>query len=542
VARAVYRIYLYVMFLVMLGLGAVSVGLLLGTWLLQTPLRGQDQSPPDHTTLVQQATFGLIGLAVGLGLSGLHYWLIRRNIADEPTAATGAVRALMLNLAQAITVPFALFAGVGVLGILATSGVAGIATTLTITLVALAVFVLLQLERGRAQPAPGAPIVLQRLHVYGVQTVFFLLAAGLTYLTFALYDTVQLVFVAQGAIPNPCDEFLAPGSPSCNLSGHVVGDWLAVAWVAAGWLLYAWLGHGDGRSALRQVAQYLGFAVGVGYAIVGVGLVATLVLQALLAGIPITAQHFVNEVNFVPPTAIGLVVMLGYGLMLVRHAPETAIGRSGTETGLMALAGALLAVPFYGSLIASIYGLVEYVAPGGQPPDRAMWASILAVLVAGLAHPLLAYLLRMRSAPGALIGPRRAFTLALLAAGGLAGAGGLVSALYLVVTAALGTPVTDNWQPAARIAGVFTLVGAFVAGLHLWRVLTERKLVEQPIPATPSAPGAPAMPTRPVEAAGSGATPGADSVESVVDGLLAGRLSREQAMAQLHALTGRPSQ
>src|SRR5689334_11053674 len=110
-ARTLYRIYLYVVALVMLGFAGFGLGSLLHTLLLNTPLRGQYEPVPAGADLVQTAVLASTALVVALALGGVHYWLIRRDIAADPDAATGPVRALMLNLAQAIAAIIALFSG-----------------------------------------------------------------------------------------------------------------------------------------------------------------------------------------------------------------------------------------------------------------------------------------------------------------------------------------------------------------------------------------------------------------------------------------------
>lgn len=146
-----------------------------------------------------------------------------------------------------------------------------------------------------------------------------------------------------------------------------------------------------------------------------------------------------------------------------------------------------------------------------------------AILVAGLAHPLVAYALRLRGAAHTLVGPRRVYTFALLAAGALTATLTGISLIYILITALLGSPVSPDWQPLARLDFIVFLVSAFVAGIQLWRLLTERG----PAPAPP----APASTVAPAPSPGVPAP--ADEVASIVDALLAGRLTRDQAVEAL---------
>jgi thiol:disulfide interchange protein len=109
--------------------------------------------------------------------------------------------------------------------------------------------------------------------------------------------------------------------------------------------------------------------------------------------------------------------------------------------------------------------------------------------------------------------------LAGLAAGALAGAIGLAVGLYFVITAALGSALSGNWQAQARLAFVVMLVGVFLTALNLYRLLTDRR---------PEAPAAPKAPPAPATAPA--------TIEQVLDDLLAGRLSRDQAAAALRAM------
>jgi Domain of unknown function (DUF5671) len=504
-ARTLYRVYLYVVSLVLLGFAAFSVGSLLNTLFLLTPIRGMYETAPSGQDVVRSIVLAIVALVISLALGGLHYWLIRRDIAQDAGAATGTVRSLFLNLAQTVAALVALSAGNSSLGQLGGQFYAGVAINLAIWLTALAVFVLAQTERARANPARGAPVVLQRLHLYGVQAV--ILVSALFTWTHTLHETVRLIF-GYGASP------------------QLVGGWLSIAWTAVAWGVYTWLARGDTLSVLRQVAHFFGFMVGLVATIYGTEQAAELLFRGLLHATTNVLGDLTTTFDFFPWLLFGLAVMLGYGLWLAMEASETPLGRLGTDLTVLTLSAIALGIAFYIGVARLLTGAVEAVVPNGSPLGAAGWAAAAGLAIAGLAHPLLAYRLWQRTTVDAPIGPRRGYVLAGLAAGGLAATIAAARVLYLAITALLGTPSGSDWTSQARNTLVIMVVGGFVAGIHLWRLLAERKLIPHPS-AGRSETGAPSAPTAPAADA---------AIEGVLDALLAGRITREQAAAQLKAL------
>lgn len=525
-ARTLYRIYLYTVGIVLFVFAAFSLGALLNTLFLETGLRGTYENAPQARDLVQSTVLAATALLFTLALGGLHYWLIRRNIAQEPGAESGGVRAFGLNLLQAVAALVAFVAGANALGDIGAPAFGGVATTLAAAVVALGAFGLVQWERGRSQPAPGAPLVLQRLHLYGVPSALILIA--ISYVQRAIADAEVVILAATGALSSPCPELRSGFPPppveafTCPLPGRLIGDVLAVLWLVGAWLLYSWLAAGDVRSTLRAIAHFFGYVVGLVAAIVGVGTAADLVLRAVLGFQPISPVDLTTTHNFLPPLLVGLLLMLGYVALLVRDAPRTALGRAGTTLTTLTLSAIILGVPFYWGVIQLLQGAVEMVAPQGTAPTADRWAAAGALLVAGLAHPVLALLVNQRSTVTAPTGPRRGYVLAGLAAGALVAAIGAVTAVYLAVTAALGSPVSSNWPMSARQAASAAIVGIFLAAIHLWRFLSEHK-------PTPQAAPMPSEADAPVVAP-------ASTIEGVLDELLAGRITRDQAAAHLRAL------
>src|SRR5260370_16300043 len=83
-ARTLYRIYLYFVSLVLLIVASVGLTILLTNLLLQTPLHGQYESPPDKRSLGQQVVLAATALAVSLALCWLPHWLSPPRITDDP--------------------------------------------------------------------------------------------------------------------------------------------------------------------------------------------------------------------------------------------------------------------------------------------------------------------------------------------------------------------------------------------------------------------------------------------------------------------------
>src|SRR5579863_3066376 len=101
-ARGLYRLYLYVVFIAMLLFVTGSVSTLLGVLLRETPLHGQYGSAPTAAEVVQSVTLATLTLVIAGGLAALHYWLIRRDQRDDANAGNGAVRAFFLNATEGI--------------------------------------------------------------------------------------------------------------------------------------------------------------------------------------------------------------------------------------------------------------------------------------------------------------------------------------------------------------------------------------------------------------------------------------------------------
>jgi hypothetical protein len=162
---------------------------------------------------------------------------------------------------------------------------------------------------------------------------------------------------------------------------------------------------------------------------------------------------------------------------------------------------------------------------GAQPGPR-NWAPAFAFIITGLAYIPLDLRLHRRyvQEPSSASGPRHGFVFVLLGGGILTGAIGVAVALYALTTALLGSPF-DGWPHVARTGGVAFIVGIVILGIYLWIANREHLFsgtAKQPVVSS----------TKPI------AKP--TTIENVLDELLAGKISRDEAAAQLHTLTNTP--
>src|SRR5258708_12484115 len=100
-ARTLYRIYLYTVWMILLLFATGATAAFLAVVLRTTGLDSNPQSL-SQSEIVQPAAFAVIAWLIAATLGGFHYWLIRRDIAQDPAAGQGPVRALYLNLIEAI--------------------------------------------------------------------------------------------------------------------------------------------------------------------------------------------------------------------------------------------------------------------------------------------------------------------------------------------------------------------------------------------------------------------------------------------------------
>ena len=546
-ARNLYRFYLYIIFIGMLILAAVGLGTLLQPLLALTPLRGSD-TMPSNSVVVQAAVFAVVAWVIALALGGLHYWLIRRDMHADPAAGSSGVRSFFLNATEAVSLPLGVASSASAIGQLGQANFYGVPGALALAIPTLGLFALVEWERRRSQAGPGAPIVFQRLQVYGVQLVLLFI------LTFYWLPTVNqlldaIVFAGKG-YQSFC------GSPANCPAPNLLGPSLSTLWVLLFWVGYGFLSRKDTNSLLRQILHFFSFAYGVGYLLYGIERGLEVAARALL-GSPASLAEITGpsaEYPFVPSIMLGLLVIGVYGYWLRAAARQRPSGQITTLLMEEAIGAALMAASFWFGIGLVLFHVMESIAGSNPRPDVEAWSMAIAFVITGLGYIALDIDLRLRSARAASIGPRRAFVFVLLGGGMLAGAVGVVILLYTVLTSLLGSPV-DNWQYLARQGGATFIVGALIVGIYLWVAMhehlfstrrpgqdaeaEERQLTTKPAPvltplettgAVVTAPGA--APERPEAALPT------QTIEGVLDELQAGMISRDEAAARIRSIMG----
>jgi hypothetical protein len=511
--RALARAYYYVVFLALLVFAASGLGVLLAVLLRLTPLRGGETAPTGRD-VTQAVIYAVVAWLIAGALGGLHYWLIRRDIETEPAAGRGPLRSFFLNFGEAAAVlnavPAAAFAVESIGGFFSTG-------LLAYALAALAVAAVLEWERRRTPVDPGAALTFQRLHVYGVQLVLLFLAADF-WMT-ALNSTFAGILRSAALLP-ACDAQVYP-NPGC-FGRLPAASWAAGLLVALAWGAYYVLARNDSRSTLRAIGQMLGFAFGIIVAAFGVyGALRALWLVVLRSSL--TWADFADA-GSVGALLFGLFAAAVYAWWLRSERDNSVLGADEVDLSLLAVVAGVLAAPLWWGVGNLLYQALESLSP--TTPDAAAWAHCLALLLTGVASvPLMWYLWR-RTAQTDLRTPLRALLFVTLGAGIVAVAIGGATALYTLVTALLQVAV-DNWPEVMRTAVSALLVGAVVAGLAFWLGRRDGLLT---LPALrPMASPAPAD----HEATHAVSAQAEAEVRAIVDDLLAGTLTREEAIARL---------
>jgi uncharacterized membrane protein (DUF485 family) len=140
-------------------------------------------------------------------------------------------------------------------------------------------------------------------------------------------------------------------------------------------------------------------------------------------------------------------------------------------------------------------------------------------VLAGAAYIPISLYLRILTARTDAVGPRRAFVLALLAGGIIAGAIGAATALFAYGSRLLDAPIS-NWQDVTRVGVAIFLVGLTIAGIYFWSARSERLLAPRASAAPEGAPlPQPAL-----------------TIEQILDDFAAGRVSRDDAANRIRAV------
>jgi len=546
-ARNLYRLYLYIVFIAMLILAAVGLGMLLQPLLTLTPLRGND-TIPSNQVIVQDVVFALVSWPIAILLGGLHYWLIRRDMRGDPAAGTSAVRSFFLNATEAISLPVGVVALSSVIGQIGQANFYGVPAELALAIPALGLFTLVEWERRRTPAGPGAAIVFQRLHFYGVQLVL-LLILSFNWLTTVNQLLDSIVFGGKG--------YQASCGGFANCQGpNLLGPTLSTLWILLFWIGYGFLSRKDTYSLLRQIIHFLSFAYGMGFVLYGVERGIELILRALL-GVPASLTDITGPsatYNFVPLISLGLLIVTVYGFWLNDVARQQPAGRVTTFLVAEAITTALLAVAFWWGVGNVLVNAMESIA-GSHPQLNALaWATAFAFVITGLAYIALDIYLRRLSIQAGSTGPRRGFVFILLGSGMLVTAIGAVVLLYNVLTSLLGSPIS-NWQSEARHGAAALIVGVLIVGIYFWAATREHlfgaRKPAAPVEAfeTTSTTVIAATPAQEEPAATASASKKASTttvtepaprpvtIEDVLDELQAGKITRDEAAARIRKLT-----
>lgn len=519
-ARSLYRFYLYAMFVVLVTFAVSATAQLLTTLFTFTPLRGNYASAPSQTDLVRSLVFALVSWLTSGTLGGLHYWLIRRDLRTEPSAGAGAIRAFFLNISEAggtlLVVPLVGFA---LIENWAFNSAGNVAYAAGIALPTLAMIGLFEWERRRARAQRGAALVFQRLHFFGVQLILLFFLTSACFVT--LRPLINDVFSA--------GQIGCPPSSECP-SYNLVGLLATLLWFAGSWLIYGLLTAQDSSRLVRMIMHGISLAFGIGFALSGVFLGLELAVSPLLH-LSVSADDILGpgaSHDFVSPLLSGLLIIAIYHWLLHDLSRRQLIDLPTRRLSEWTIATVLLAATFWWGCASLLYNLLQAVAPAPSGPDSNNWVITIALILTGLAYiPLdLSIRRRFRLDPGTTMGPRRGLVLALLGASILAFAIGGATALYTWLTALLGSPLT-NWPQIAHIGLAAATVGMIVASIYLWTTRGEHLLTRQSAPVPPPAPPS------------AGAQQ--DQIGSILDALLAGQISREEAATRLHALVDAPA-
>ena len=546
-ARQLYRVYLYVVTIALLVLAAVGLGVLLSSLLSFTPLRGAYQGAPTQRDFVQSLVFAITAWIIAAALGALHLRLIRRDIAEYPTAGRGAVRSFFLNISEGIAALVAALMGASGFMTLAYAtqpfAAGSSAGPFAAAVAALLVVAALEVERRRFPAATSSALVMQRLHTFGVPLILLVVTA-LMYWSEAAQTSLTGLLIRANVYnpldPNACDplqahEFCGP----CNLpsAGYL---WLAALVPIVAIALYAFMTRDDVRSTIRTITHIASLGLGVGMLAYGVDRGVEFLLRGAF-GIPIgwsdIAHPWTASYAFVGPLSVGIVLVVGYGLWIRAEKVDLPLGAQLTRLTTEAVTSLIFAAAFWWGAGRLIYTVLQWFgAPGGEAL-AARWAGAIALTLAGLAYIPLAIHLRRATQPETSA-PRRGVVLALLAGGIITGAVGLTITLYTLGTSLLGAPLND-WQQTVRAGLAALVVGLILVVSYGWIALQERSigaLFKRLRAATATPARTPAIETPQ-------SLPDADqmaAIEATLKEFAAGGISLQEATSRIKALARGP--
>lgn len=461
--RGLYRFYLYAVFIVLLLLFAASGVIQLLTVLFQSIFKDPN-TIPSSASIVQAIVYGVVSLIIAALFGALQYWLIRRDTRNDPLAGNSATRSFFLNAVELIIFPLAVAAGASSISALAQPYFVGLSSSLAFAITFFGLWALLELERRRAQASSGAAVVFQRLHLYGVQLILLIM------FTFSWLQTVgelvdRIIFRGAGVAAS-CGGGIGCQGPG---SAMLAADTGSMLWIALFWLGYGWLSRDDTASMLRRVFHLISFGIGIIAILTGIYRGAELILLAILKS-PVAANSISGpfaEYDVITPLSLGLIVTAVYVFWLRNAAVKHPAEKASIFLTVLAIAAALAGVAFWSGCGLVLLNILEYINPSQTALTAENWATAIAFIVAGIVYIPLGLLLRQRSAQLSSFAPQRGFTFTLLGGGILAAAIGGATALYAYGTAALNSPL-DNWLYIAHAGIAAFAVGAMIVGIYLW--------------------------------------------------------------------------
>ncbi len=549
--NALYRFYLYTVFILFSIYATYTCTTLLSTLLSLTPMHASYETVPSANDVVQAITLAIVSFVVILLIGGLHYWLIRRDLARNVEAAASPIRSFFLTITEGIAAALGLPTLGYVLLNLASSN--PISLLLAFALSTLALALLIELERRRiVSPPRRATTVFLHIHTYGVQAVL-LIVLGTSW-SRILLPIIDGLFWNWSAQAENC------GISPCSHDNLFLLA-LAGLWFTGTWLFYGWLTSRDSSRFLRFTLHGLGFAVGISIFLVGL-YNAFNVLLLFLFHEPAALSTILDmggRYDFVGPLTLGLLVTSMYHVWM----------RTGVRRGLLptqanfhlielSIISVLTAITFWWGMGNLFYNTFALLFKLPQPIDIQSWTSAEAFVLAGCISIAIEFYLQRknRSQPEIASGPRRAQVLALLAIGTLTLSVAIATTLYIGLTTLLKSPIANGTQ-LLSFGLAALLVGLLLTGFYLYTALNERQFghTTRPTPATPGTPEPIANTTPQTEPV---TTPSNDTVqlapvaastpepttihteratiELILNQLLASEITRAEASAKLYDL------
>ncbi|GCE31312.1 hypothetical protein KDA_67960 [Dictyobacter alpinus] len=529
-ARSLYRFYLYAVTTALLIFAVSAFGSLLSTCLEFTSLRGSYQSIPPQAQLVQALSYAGVAFLIAGVLGALHYWLLRRDLQQEPQAANSAIRSFFLNTTEGISVAFGV-------PLLATtfSGLATASSGLTSLCAAALAFLLLaclvHLERRRTGEPTGLALVFQRIHIFSVQLVLLLMVIVFFILVSTIKNIIDNVFFG-GALHCAGSSFCQPMNTFWLL--------LTLLWVVGSWIFYCWTACQDRSLVTRLIFHSLELAFGMAFLLRGCSLAIVLLLR-LGYGNPVGLPEvlgYQGSNDFVSSLLLGMLLVIIYAWSLHWSVRQGLMRFEVFRMTILAIVGAVMAAAFWWGVGGLLNNTLKLLFPTGSVGvDQQAWFDSWSLVLCGSCYiPMDWYIRKVYKHDGELVaGPRRGYVLTLMGVGVLTGAIGLAVALYTGITAWFGSAVAD-WQLAAQGGLSAFLVGAVLVGIYLPIARRYHLFQGSEVPREEKAatvvPGHSADPDSEM----GHEEPQEATIEAVLDALLANQISRDQAATRLHKL------